>query len=61
VRISIFGKYLVEAQFYIPSPRSSGERDRKRGNPPLPDPLIHKSVEEREKSRLHKNWDAHDR
>jgi len=56
VGISILGKMPQNAS-PLPAARS-GERVRERGSremPPLPGPLLHKSVEEREKSNVRKN------
>jgi len=49
-RIPLFGKAADKNPFF-PSPRASGQRVRARGAssvPPLPAPLLHKHVEERE-------------
>jgi hypothetical protein len=65
MRISIFGSVFAPTRFSIPSPRVSGERGTllamnlpSRRKPPLPVPLLHKSVEERGKTKLNKNGDA---
>jgi hypothetical protein len=51
--ISVFGMELAAAAFLIPSPRASGERERERGTFNLASsyhPILHKAVEEKEKS-----------